>query len=408
MNDVTSISSTQKSSHRIPWFIGALMILIVSPVILQVPDALRRGDHGILMALIFPLIGCGLVWLGFHMKKKFLFFGPTPLMPSPATGQAGGEAGGIITIGRDIGNRQLKITLKCQHTYSTGSGNNSRTHTDTLWQETTTGFSRRIPGKTTVAFIFPVPADLPSSGRKQHGMRGTVRWMVTAEGLIDYREFKRDWELPVEKGTGTSSAPVPASHTDKIRSEQIREAEKSAEEQIEFTESGEHFNVSSEAGRHNTSDILLSVIGLIFFISGIVIYNLAESGFGTTMMAIVFSGLGGLFLFGGIWQMGHSLDVKLKDETVYVTRRVFGRIISENHGHLYSPEQLELKTGSRSEINGNVTVYMDIYANLKDKNGHQTRLKIVERISGRQAGEAVLRKISNAISKKLDMDLGDI
>jgi hypothetical protein len=60
----------------------------------SIAEEVRWGNNGIFVALIFPLAGLAMLFAGNKMRQKFLFFGPTPLVPSPTIGQVSGQIGG--------------------------------------------------------------------------------------------------------------------------------------------------------------------------------------------------------------------------------------------------------------------------------------------------------------------------
>ncbi len=121
MNQVsTSINSNEKSSHWILVIIGAVFSLISIPVWFALPSEIARGEHGVLFTLLFPLAGLGMCFGGWKIRQKFLFFGATPLYPSPSIGQVGGQMGGRIELLQPWSKRSLIIQLSCIHTYSSG------------------------------------------------------------------------------------------------------------------------------------------------------------------------------------------------------------------------------------------------------------------------------------------------
>ena len=75
------INSVKKSSHWILVVIGIIFILVSLPILFSIAEEVRWGNNGIFVALIFPLAGLAMLFAGYKMRQKFLFFGPTPLYP---------------------------------------------------------------------------------------------------------------------------------------------------------------------------------------------------------------------------------------------------------------------------------------------------------------------------------------
>ncbi|NRB40284.1 MAG: hypothetical protein HRU20_17755 [Pseudomonadales bacterium] len=138
--DKSSINSVEKSSHRILMIIGIILVIVTSPIIFSIPAELNQGNQAIWFTLVFPLTGFGILWGGWLIRKKYTFFGPTPLQLSPAIGQLGGQIGGQINLNQPWGSRKITVRLSCIHTYTTGSGDNSSSHNDILWQRETQAY----------------------------------------------------------------------------------------------------------------------------------------------------------------------------------------------------------------------------------------------------------------------------
>ena len=121
-------SSQEKSGH---WFMvgfGAIFILLPSPAYLEVWKEVSRGDYMILMVLLFPLVGAGMAFAGWKMRQNYRFFGPTPLAMDPEPGQAGGQVGGQIHLGRAVPeDASLTVWLSCIRCYYSGSGKDRKT-----------------------------------------------------------------------------------------------------------------------------------------------------------------------------------------------------------------------------------------------------------------------------------------
>lgn len=73
-NTKTQINSSEKSSYWILLIIGLLFFLISAPIVLEIPNAIKVGDYQILISLIFPLAGLGMIFASWKMRQKFLFF----------------------------------------------------------------------------------------------------------------------------------------------------------------------------------------------------------------------------------------------------------------------------------------------------------------------------------------------
>ena len=406
-NNNSQISSSQKSGHWIMVVIGIIVLLISTPIIFAIPEEINKGKYEILIALIFPITGLLMLLGAWKMRQKYLFFGPTPLTPSPLVGQVGGQVGGHIDLAQPWAKRNLNITLSCINTYTSGSGKNSTTHRDILWQEQDKPLDKPNGAGSKLEFCFDLPAGERTADT--HNGRGKVHWEVAVEGLVNFMEFKRSWKIPVAVGTQTSTIVIPSAHKEATHVAKRKHAEASIEKQIQTEKTSEGLDIISEQGRNKSMSWFLVLFGAIFTTVGCFLFYLASQGEAMLwIMAPMFFGIGAAILGFGIFLVGRKLECKIIDDQVHTRRSVFGRIIYTHQGKLTSPDQLILKTTMSSTTNGKQTEYMAIYAkvDINGPNGSVNKeIKLVEGIEGKAAGEAMERKLANHLNEDLSDDL---
>jgi len=400
--DKTQINSIEKSSHWILVIMGIIFSLVSLPILFSIPEEVRVGNNGIFVALVFPLAGLGMLFGGWKMRQKFLFFGPTPLTPSPLIGQVGGQIGGRIDLAQPWTKRKLTVTLSCINTYTSGSGKNSTTHRDILWQEHDKVFDQSNGAGSKLEFCFDVPAG--ERTKDTHKGRGTVHWEVSVEGLVNFMEFKRSWKVPAEEGTQASSIIIPNVHKEASHRAKRKQAEASIEKQIQTKKTCDGLDILSDQGRNKSMSWFLVLFGSIFTSVGCFLFYLAFQGeLMLWVMAPMFFGIGAGILGFGIFLVGRKLECKIIDDQVHTRRSLFGRILYTRQGKLTSPDQLVLKTTMSSTSNGKQTEYMAIYANIEinGPNGSvKKQIKLVEGIEGKGAGEAMERKLADSLIEK--------
>jgi hypothetical protein len=397
--DPNQINSIEKSSHWILVIIGIIFLAFSTPILFAIPEEVSRGNNGIFVALIFPLVGLLLVFGGWKMRQKFLFFGPTPLVPSPLIGQVGGQVGGRINLEKSWAKRNLTVTLNCINTYTSGSGKNSTTHRDILWQEHDKPLDSPNGTGSKIEFCFDVPAGERTA--ENHRGKGKVHWEITIEGLVAFMEFKRSWKIPVTEGSQKSAIVIPNAHKEASHSAKIKKAEASIERQIQTEKTADGLDIVSEQGRNKSMSWFLVLFGSIFTSVGCFLFYMALQGeLMLWIMAPMFFCIGAGILGFGIFLVGRKLECKIIADTVYIRRSVFGRILYTREGKLTSPSQLILKTTMSSQTNGKQTEYMAVYAkvDINGPNGSVNKeIKLVEGIEGKAAGEAMERKLAEAL-----------
>ena len=397
-NKQSRINSSEKSSHWLLVIIGIVFLLVSSPIFIALPEELAGGKYEILLALIFPLAGLGMCFGGWRMRQKFLFFGATPLMPSPYIGQVGGQMGGRIELKQAWEHRSLSVFLQCVHIYTSGSGKNSNTHRDILWQEENRPVDKPHSLGSALEFCFDVPADLPLTGK--HKRKGNIHWEVIVEGEVCNREFRRHWKLPVEAGTTQSKIIIPERHKIATQEFMRQQAEVSAAEQIQIDVTLVGLNIISDQGRNKSMSYFLSLFGAIFSAAGVFLFYQASQGEAMLwLMAPIFFLVGFCILAFGVFLLGRKLECKIIDHTVHVRRSLFGKILYTREGPLTSASQLNLKSTMSSQQGSKKIEYMALYAQVDCADGKPRMLKLVEGVEGRRAGEAMERKVAEALKE---------
>jgi hypothetical protein len=396
--DKSIVFSNEKSTFWILVIVGAIFILVTLPAVIAIPKELAQGNNAILVVLLFPLTGLGICYGGWVMRQRFLFFGPTPLKLSPEIGQAGGQVGGTISLAQPWAKRKLVMRLSCIHTYTTGSGDNSSTTNSILWQEETQPHDSTGGAGSLLKFCFDVPADQPITGAPRR--KGHVHWELMVEGLVSYRTFKRHWKIPVEQGSKQSVINIPSAHTEKVKKIVIEQAEASIAKQIDTELTDEGMNIVSDQGRNKSMANFASLFGLLFASVGCFLFYLAYQGeMMLWLMAPFFFGIGSLIMGFGIFLKGRKLECKLIDQTVHTRRSFFGRILYTRQGPLNSTKQLTMKVMMASQQGSVKTEYMAIYALVDCADGVSRKIKLVEGIEGRKAGEAMMRKLTAVVER---------
>jgi hypothetical protein len=260
------INSIEKSSHWILVIMGIIFVLISLPIFFSITEEVRRGNYGIFVALVFPLAGFGMLFGGWKMRQKFLFFGPTPLTPSPVIGQVGGQIGGRVDLEQPWAKRNLTVILSCINTYTTGSGKNSTTHRDVLWQENDKPLDSPNGTGSKIEFCFDVPAG--ERTEESHNGRGRVHWEVSIEGLVNFMEFKRSWKIPAEEGTQASTIVIPNAHKEASHTAKRKQAEASIEQQIQTERTKDGLDILSDQGRNKSMSWFLVLFVSIFTTAG--------------------------------------------------------------------------------------------------------------------------------------------
>jgi len=387
MQSNTKIYSKQKSNYKFAFHFGILFLLISAPL-----SFMSEGDISIFMVLLFPLIGIGSLFFGWNMRKSFLHFGQTPMIPLPEIGQVGGQVGGRIELNQYYAQHDLFVTLNC---VNRDPGDDSTSDYQFLWKEQIKPLY--YPSKTgsSIDFCFDVPAG--EYTKDTYKGRGNVYWEVYAEGLMDDVKFARSWVVPVEEGSQLSSIVITDRHKEVSVNAINKKADVSLEQQINTTKTFNGLNIVSEQGRNQSTRSLFLLMGVILYFSSYFWYD--QYDLGSILFSALFFIFGSISLYHAVLLIGHKLECKISGTTVITQGHLFGRLISTNEGKLTSPEQLSLEvTGSSTTLHGKTTETMALYANINSP--VSKKIILVEGIEGRSAGEAMKKKILKALFRK--------
>ena len=116
---------------------------------------------------------------------------------------------------------------------------------------------------------------------------------------------------------------------------------------------------------------------------------------GLLVIGSVFLIVGWVILCNGLFLIGRKLECKINGDIVKTRRSLFGCLLNTNEGKLTSPEQLSLEVGISTTTNGKLIEIMAIYANVDSPSNK--KIKLVEGIKGRKAGEVMKRKLADAL-----------
>ncbi len=185
------------SSMAFMWFFALLWNAISFPTFFL---ALGKGDAGkaIWLVLLFPLIGMGLLSVALYVTAQRWKYGRCELQLETLPGRIGGWIGGTIRTATviDVSTGGMKIALKCINRVTTGSGKNSNTYENVLWQQQQT-LSGKLPRLGT-GLGLPVAFQIPPDCAQTHDdSRNAILWRIVATASEPGIDFKTTFIVPV-------------------------------------------------------------------------------------------------------------------------------------------------------------------------------------------------------------------
>jgi hypothetical protein len=161
---------------------------------LLLPEAVGRGgQYWTLIFLIFPVIGIGFLVAAVRRTMQHVRFGRSTLQLKTLPGVIGGRLTGDLMLCGKLGALQaVDVALSCRRRETTGSGDNRRTRTTTLWEaarhyDSVSVFSQN-QASVSIAFDIP-PGQRPSSN--------DIDWLVKVTAPVPGVNVNLEFNVPV-------------------------------------------------------------------------------------------------------------------------------------------------------------------------------------------------------------------
>lgn len=188
-----TIDSEHKTLLWVAWIFAIIWNLISSPLLFLLPREIAKGNYLVLIAVLFPLVGAGLLWWAVGLTRDWLRYGVVSVRLDPFPGAIGGHVGGTVDLPLNYDpSLGFSVILSC--IYSTSSSDSDNTEEKFVWQiEGVATLKPRASG-TRLEFLFEVPAGLPSSEPKNLPYH---HWRLDIKSISARVRFSRQFSIPV-------------------------------------------------------------------------------------------------------------------------------------------------------------------------------------------------------------------
>jgi hypothetical protein len=311
------ILSNARSAVWFAWGFAVFWNAISAPIPFILPGELAKGNQLAWIALVFPVVGFGLLVRAIRQTLNWRRFGTTRLQLDPFPGAIGGDVGGVLELRLAYHPEyRFRVTLTCQHVYTRRTNNGNRTVRDAQWQDEQLAEVQPGMHGTRLRFLFRPPDNLPGSSAADTSRH---EWTVQIAASLPGMDFDRSWEIPVFRDAGPQTASDPVRH----RSTGVDSLDL-PDRVVRFRETGDGIEFYYPYVRQT---------GLAF---GTLVTGGGFAGFawlfqaakGKDIVSSVFPGLfaavGVLILVGGIYLLGNSLRVTVGRQELRVVRGILG------------------------------------------------------------------------------------
>jgi hypothetical protein len=378
------IRSNAKAGMWTIWAFAFFWNLISSPVIFAVPGEWDKGNHAILIALLFPLVGLGMIIYAAKRTLEWRHFGAAPLSLDPFPGSIGGDVGGSIRVNQRLPhNAQAEVILSCVYVYSRRSGKSRETVRDVKWQDRQQVRIEAAAQDSLIRFRFAVPDNLPSSEVKAMPY---YEWTVEVSSDLPGVDLERSYTLPVAAG----EAAQHSTHTPIVAPHSARQAA-IPERVMQLEQRGDGLHLHFPVMRNKAGALIGTLVGALF-VGMAWLFAFGEMRKPPpAIFPIVFGLLGNLALLGGLYTMGNSLTVVANRRGVQVTRRIFGLALRKRIPSAQI-KSIRTVTGMQTSQGGKTTVHYTVKLHTRDGR----KISVAESLPGVSAAEQVAEQIRSA------------
>lgn len=195
------------------WVFAAFWNLISLPTgFLGVRAAVQEGKPEALLALLFPLVGIGLVGWAVHATLRYRKYGVSRLELSTIPGAIGRTLTGMVRAPAGMqADSGFEVTLTCVRRVRTRSGKNTSTSESVLWQDERVVSGEPSRGAAAMETHIPVAFRLPPDAQPcdDTDSNNRVLWRLRLSASVPGVDYEAQFEVPVFR-TSASDQPLSA------------------------------------------------------------------------------------------------------------------------------------------------------------------------------------------------------
>ena len=395
-----AVTSQAKFRLIVCWLFTLVWNGICITPILAIPAELAKGNHAILVVLIFAFIGAALIIISIYYTLEWFKYKTVKLVLDPWPAEIGSQLNGCLRVSLQH-NINNKFTIKVQniYSYSTGSGKNRKTYHDVIWQKEKEVIPKAVLGKTELNFSFFLPSDTKES---EPAAESYYYWKIIVIGDVPGINLNREYEIPVfdQKETALSDDAIyNFSDTEKDKLKIINN----------LTEVMQH---SESFGKHSYQFVSKGKWRMMFPLMIISLVTLTAGGYMTHRVMIdndagslpiiaaacIFFGVL-IFILTALF-ISSKITLHIEKNQVTVLRRLLG----VNKKTIFSANDLKrigIVDGTRMQSGTNVTQFYNLFAyNLQDEKIARIGEGFTQKEQAQEAADILYRQIKNQRARR--------
>jgi hypothetical protein len=214
------IEDAGRATMWVAWGFAGLWNLISLPAgLMGVREALIRGNSMALIALLFPLVGFGLLAWAARVTARHRRYGVSVFEMESTPAPLGHGLTGAVRLPSALAVPEgFRVVLSCIRRVTRGSGDDSSTSESVLWQEERTVAGRASRGPEGMTTAVPVAFALPADGQPcdDSNSRDRVLWRLEVSASVPGVDYGSAFEVPVFR-TARSAEPATPEERDRLR-----------------------------------------------------------------------------------------------------------------------------------------------------------------------------------------------
>ena len=379
------IRSSARSALWFAWGFALFWNAISAPIPFILPAELAKGNQLAWIAVIFPLIGLGLLVWAVRQTLNWRRFGTTLLHMDPFPGAVGGDVGGSVELRLAYhSSYQFLVTLTCQHAYTRHSRKSRQTVREVKWQDEQLAEVHAGMYGTRLHFLFHPPGELPESSE---GGDSWNEWTVQISASLPGTDFERSWEIPVFINAGPQKA------RDQIKGHRIESSTQALSEKVvRIRETGTGVEMYYPYLRHPGLALGTLLTGGGFVGFAWLFHALADEDGLSILFIGLFALVGGLILAWGLYLLGNSLRVTAGRQGLTTVRGLFGLHITR-HVDVAEITAIERSIGMQASQGNQSWAYYRIEVHTRDGR----RITAGAGIPGASHVDALIQRIKRSL-----------
>lgn len=378
------------------WVFAALWnaISAVTPFVAY-EEVVENQNYLALVALVFPLVGLGLLAWALRRTFEWRRFGPAPVTLDPFPGSIGGHVGGTVDLELPYdAAARFHLTLSNLYSYMSGSGKNRSRREEARWQDELVAHAEPGSRGTRLSFRFDVPDGLDESDAAQDG-DSYFRWRLNLRAELPGADLDRDYDIPVY-ATARQSRHLEERTVQRGRDEQDALAAARVRDRIRIEHGPLGKSMFYPMGRYLAANLVGLLVGTVF--AGAGWFLIVKEGH--TLFGSVFGGVGALVALGAFYLVTNSLEVTQDGTSVNTVRRWLGIPVGRKRMGRSGFARFRKKSSMKTQSGGRHVIY---YA-VEMLDDHGNAMVVGEGFRGESEVRAAMRIIAAELGLRVQPD----